>query len=152
MMQKLIVAGGLIVALAIPSALTAGELSRTKIGGWGDPLTPAQSRTSCIGYASGDWPWGGGWKSCNQWKTEWKHMEVEGYLVISGPDKLSDTIKKAATQCALTTVAAAAGTGLATAGAGAAAAIAAAKVAFAACMAASGARVRRSILHQRGYT
>ena len=68
-------------------------------------------------------------------------MEVVGYIVINGPDNLSDAVKQDATKCAITAVAAAAGTGLATAGAGAAAAIAAAKVAFSACLAASGAEI-----------
>jgi hypothetical protein len=50
------------VALAIASTSMAADIARQKIGEWGDPFTPPQSRTSCIGYASGDWPWGVGGK------------------------------------------------------------------------------------------
>ena len=76
--------------IAISATAEAAELSRDKIAQWGDPLTPPQSRTSCIGYASGDWPWGGSWKTCNEWKTEWRHIEVEAFLVVNGPDNVDD--------------------------------------------------------------
>ncbi|MBM3092235.1 hypothetical protein GFB56_15635 [Ensifer sp. T173] len=122
----------------LASGLNAAEVKREKIAQWGDPLTPPQSRTSCIGYASGDWPWGGGWKTCNEWKTEWRHMEVEAFLVVSGPDDLHDAAKKATEECIATTAAAAIGAGFATGGS---AALAAAKVAFPACMATKGQQI-----------
>jgi hypothetical protein len=68
-------------------------------------------------------------------------MEVAGYLVITGPDNINDSVKHAAITCSIAAGVAAAGTGIATAGAGAAAAIAAAKVAFTACMGAQGAQI-----------
>lgn len=104
-----------------------------KIGHWSDPLTPVQSKTECIGYASGDWPWpaNGGWKTCNQWKTSFRHMEVEGYFDFEGPDNLGDDVKKAVSDCALVAVAAGGVIGAITDGAGA---VPAAQTAFLACM------------------
>jgi hypothetical protein len=145
-MQKVVIAiAGLAcvcMALAASSSqIKAAEVARHKIGEWGDPFTPPQSRTSCIGYASGNWPWGGGWKTCNQWKTEWRHMEVEVSILVNGPDNLDASVRQAAVDCALTAFAAAGGVVLGTSGAGTAAALAAAKVAFAACISAKGAQL-----------
>jgi hypothetical protein len=137
-MQRSMFATGIIslTIVAIGSSIgQAAEIKRDKIAQWGDPLTPPQSRTTCIGYASGNWPWGGGWKTCSEWKTEWRHMEVEAHLVISGPSDLGDAAKNAASACALTAIAAGAAAGYASGGT---AAIAAAKVAFTACMGTKG--------------
>lgn len=126
------------VLLLAPLSASAAELARHKIAEWGDPLTPPQSRTECVSYASGNWPWGGGWKTCNGWKTQWRHMEVEYFLVVSGPDDLSGEVKNAAVQCAVTAAAAAVGAGVTTGGS---AALGAAKVAFMACISAKGAEL-----------
>ena len=123
---------------ALQQQAFADELSRQKIGEWGDPLTPPQSRTDCIGYASGKFPWGGGWKTCNQWATHWRHMEVEYFLVLNGPLNLGEEMKNAALQCLVVAAGAAGTTAAATSGAAAPAAVAAAKVAFGACIATKG--------------
>lgn len=114
-----------------PVVATAAVVSRQKIGEWGDPLTPPQSRTSCVKYASGNWPWGGGWKSCVGWKTEWRHMEVEMFLQVDGPSNLSDAAKQAVVECTAVGAAAAVGAGVYSGGT---AALAAGKVAFEACI------------------
>src|SRR6266436_2861323 len=111
-------------------SVEAAQLSRQKIGQWGDPLTPPQSRTSCVNYASGNWSWGGGWKTCVGWKTEWRHMEVEMYLQIDGPSNASEAVRQAVIDCAKVAAAAAVGAGVYTGGS---AALAAGKVAFEAC-------------------
>jgi hypothetical protein len=40
---------------------------------WGGP----QTRTRCIGYASGRWPWGKRWKTCDQWATDLEQHSVD---------------------------------------------------------------------------
>ena len=125
-----------ICAMSQPSM--AAELSKSKLAQWGDPLTPPQSKTECIGYAKGNWPWGGGWKTCNQWATRWRHMEVEYFLVVNGPDDVSAEVKNVVVQCAVVAVGAAGTTVALTDGAAAPAAVAAAKVAFGACLATKG--------------
>ena len=104
-----------------------------KVAEWGDPLTPPQSETECTGYASGDWPWPahGGWKTCNQWTTKWRHMEVEAFLDFNGPDDISTDARNAVGTCALVAAASAGIVAIATDGAATAAA---AQTAFVACL------------------
>lgn len=102
-----------------------------KIAQWGDPTTPPQSRSECNSWASGDWPWGGGWKTCTGWKTEWRHMEVEAFLDFTGPDNLEKDIHKAIVDCAIAAAVGAAVAGVVTDGAGAAAG---AQTAFVTCL------------------
>lgn len=108
-----------------------------KIGEWGDPLTPPQSETECSKWASGDLPFGGGWKTCVGWTTKWRHMEVEAFLDFDGPDDISDDAKNALGTCALVAAAAGGVIGVATDGAATAAA---AQTAFLGCMEAKGAQ------------
>lgn len=111
----------------------AAEINRQKVAQWGDPLTPPQSRTKCVSYASGNWPWPatGGWKTCNGWGTDWRHMEVEAFLVFNGPDNLASDAINATGQCAIVAAGAAGVVGIATSGT---AAVAAAQPAFISCM------------------
>lgn len=103
-------------------------------------MTPPQSRTDCIGYATGEWPWPakGGWKTCNEWRTQWRHIEVEAYLKVTGPDNLGNEIKNAVTQCVAVAAAGAVTAVVVTDGAAVPAALAAAKVTFFACMSTKG--------------
>lgn len=100
-----------------------------EVGEWGDPLTLPQSVTECTGYASGDWPWGGSWKTCNDWTTKWRHMEVEAFLDFNGPDNITNDAKNAVGTCSLVAVASAGVVAVATDGAAAAA-----ETSFIACM------------------
>jgi hypothetical protein len=81
------------------------DLVRTKIAQWGDPLTPPQTRTRCIGYASGKWPWPakGGWKTCNEWATDYKTMQVSAYIKSVSSKQIERAavaaVKKAVTTC-----------------------------------------------------
>lgn len=104
---------------------------KQKIGSWTDPLTPPQSRTECNSWARGDLPFGGEWKTCTGWKTEFRHMEVEAFLAVTGPDNIAEDAKNAAGVCILVGAAAAGVVGAVTDGAGAAAA---AQTAFGGCM------------------
>ena len=123
------------VIIAAPAFSATAEISRQEIGQWGDPFTPPHSRTDCVRYASGKWPWGGrGWKTCVGFRTQWQHMEVKAFLVTDGPDNLGNALRNSINAC-LVTAAAAAGTTVAiTSGVAVPAALAAAKVAFGACL------------------
>ncbi len=113
-------------------------LLKQKIGEWGDPFTVPQSKTECNGWNSGDWPWGGGWKTCVSWGTQWRHMEVEAFLEFYGPDDLTADIHSAINTCLTAAIAAgiaAIPIGVATDGAGC---VAAAMGAFGACIATKG--------------
>lgn len=112
-------------------------ITSQKIGSWTDPLTLPESRTQCNSWASGNWPWPatGGWKTCTGWKTEFRHMEVEAFFDVTGPDNLGDDVKNAAGTCMLVAAAAAGVVGAATDGIGA---VPAAKAAFVGCMKAKG--------------
>lgn len=48
---------------------------------WGGPET----RTRCIGYAWGKWPWGGEWKTCNEWATDLKQHSTD--VIVHCPSK-----------------------------------------------------------------
>ena|SRR5947209_1361605 len=122
-------------AMLAAAPASAAEIARQKIAQWGDPLTPPHTRTSCISYASGNWPWGGGWKTCNGWKTDVQTMQVEAFLVTSGPDDLKQEVMKSVTRCAMIAGVAGAGAGYASGGT---AAVTAAKVAFSACLSREG--------------
>lgn len=76
------------------SALSSGgQYGRKKIAQWGDPLTLPQTRTRCIGEAWGNWPWGGEWRTCNQWATDYRTMQVEVYMNGIGPTDLSEAAR-----------------------------------------------------------
>lgn len=109
----------------------AADISRKKLSQWGDPLTPPQTKTDCVDWASGDWPWGGSWKTCKGWRTQVRSMQVEAFLVVSGPDNLGGEVMNAVKRCTVVAAAAAAGAGYASGGT---AAVAAAKIAFSACL------------------
>jgi hypothetical protein len=92
--------------------VSAADYGRQKIAQWGDPFTPPQTRTRCIRYATGKWPWGGEWKTCIEWATDIKTMQVAVFAKVLGPDNLSEAaasaVQDAAKVCAATAAAAAA--------------------------------------------
>lgn len=55
------------------SASTALDYGRA-LGRWIDPTTAPQSRTDCVQWASGSYPWGGGWRTCTGWRTQFRYM------------------------------------------------------------------------------
>jgi hypothetical protein len=82
-----------------------------------------------------DMPFGKKFKTCSEWKTQWRHMEVQAYLIADGPAGTpSNLVEHAITECSTVAIA----TGLAAAyvppGANIPASIAAAKVAFTGCL------------------
>jgi hypothetical protein len=76
-------------------SLSSGQYGRKKIVQWGDPLTPPQSRTRCVSEAWGKWPWGGEWRTCNGWATDYRTMQVELYMKGVGPVDLVDAVRSA---------------------------------------------------------
>lgn len=116
-------------AMAFSSA-SAAELHRAKFAQWGDPLTPPQSRTDCAKWFKTDHPIHV--KTCVGTRTQWRHIEVQAYVVTDGPANLAGDIQRAIVNCTIIAAGAAAGFGTATVGVGA---LPAAKVAFSACMA-----------------
>ena len=81
--------------LFTPSQLYSAEFGRDKIAQWGDPFTAPQTRTRCVSYAWGSWPWGGGWKTCNGWATDVRTMQVVVYAKTLGPDNLAKEAQSA---------------------------------------------------------
>jgi len=71
-----------------------GQYGMTKIAQWGDPLTPPQTRTRCVSEAWGKWPWGGEWRTCNGWATDYRTMQVEVYMKGLGPADVSAAAKE----------------------------------------------------------
>jgi hypothetical protein len=114
----------------IPTSAQAKEIYSKKFGQIGDPLTPPQTRTKCVSHASGTWPWGEKWKTCKGWKTQARTMQVEYFLVASGPD-LDRRVNGAVKRCTRLAAVSAAAAGYATGGT---AALTAAKVTFTACL------------------
>jgi hypothetical protein len=97
--------------------LTAPAHLEYYLTAWNDPLTPPHTTTTCIGYASGHWPWCDNWKTCNQWATQCQFMRNEAYLVIdaTSPDNLKaivdQCLQKSACAAALAGVVAVIATG-----------------------------------------
>lgn len=132
----------LLAGLTHLAPANAAEFGRQKVAQWGDPLTPPHTRTRCIGYASGTWPWGGGWKTCNQWATDTRTMQVYVWSKSLGPDNLNavaaaaveSTAKVCAGSAGIAAAGAIAGTPSPEVAARLAAGYAAATAAFSACV------------------
>ncbi len=99
--------------LTVPTTSIASQatvkLAEKTVMTWGGPET----RTRCIGYASGKWPWPakGGWKTCNEWATDLKQHRL--YLEMYGPqDMEKGRLPAIKDSCLVAAVA----TGVATAG------------------------------------
>lgn len=77
-----------VVAAVAASAILLNPLSASaavnvekKIGQFGSPV---EWRLECVKWASGNWPWGGGWKTCIGHKYEM--LQHEFFVTASGPD------------------------------------------------------------------
>ena len=79
--------------------LSNGDIVNKQIASWTDPFTLPQIRGRCVKWASGRWPWGGGWKTCVGAAVDHKVMMVTANLVITGPGNLADAAKKAVVNC-----------------------------------------------------
>ena len=85
-----------------PTGAHAAEYGQTLVIEWPDPFTPPQTRTRCVSEARGDWPWGGEWKTCSGWATDFKFMHVQIYSKAIGPDALGQVAKAAVESIART--------------------------------------------------
>ena len=120
---------------------SAHVLYERVIAVYDDPLTPPKTKADCIGYAWGDLPFGGQWKTCNEWALRCIKMRREVYMTVHtvGIDsatvqqKVSDCLKAAAVIGAGTAVAEVLFGAGATGGSGA---VATFKTTLAACLAA----------------
>ena len=80
------------------------------LGRWIDPTTPPHSRTECVQWASGNYPWGGSWKTCTGWKTQFQYMYTNLRTQISTgslqdiDQKLDECLNTAAVAGALSAV------------------------------------------------
>lgn len=102
------------LALPLSFAASAEDFGRQKLAQWGDPFTPPQTRTRCVSEAWGNWPWGGGWRTCNGWATDTRTMQVSVYIKSIGPDNVGQAAKdavNAAVKVCTTVAAGAAGAG-----------------------------------------
>ncbi len=108
------------------SLASAASVHRERIAKWPDITTLPQSRATCVKWAKGKWPWGGGWKVCVGHKVQWKHMECELFVVAERPEITAEEVR-AALRTSAVAVAVAMLTGAAATGG---AAFAAAKEAF----------------------
>ena len=90
-----------------------------------------EPRLACVKWASGNWPWGGGWKTCIGHKAEF--LQHDFHLVVEGPPP-EGAIRQVLEEAVAVAAAAAIGTGLAVPSpepaSRVAAGLAAAKVAF----------------------
>lgn len=124
--NALIAAGALMTASL--SAASAAVNVEQKIGQFGSPV---ELRTTCVKWASGKWPWGGGWKTCIGHKYDM--LQHEFFVIASGPD-LDEAAGRIVQEALGVAVAAAVGVGLLTPSpepmARVGAALAAAKTAF----------------------
>lgn len=134
----------ILAALLVMSSLGASAVATTaqaalivdkKIAQFG--LEP---RVKCVKWASGKWPWGGGWKTCIGHKTEF--LQHKFHLVVDGPNPEA-AARRLLEEAAAVAVSAAVGTGIATPSpepaARIAAAVTAAKTAFVGYLGARGA-------------
>lgn len=95
-----------------PATTSAAAVVEFVLADFLDPLN-RQSRTECVDWASGHWPWCEWWKTCKGWKTEWRCIRHQFVLVATGPDEaairtaVEDCLKTAAVAGALSAVVAA---------------------------------------------
>lgn len=134
-MFKSIIGAGAAILLATSSAFAAPV--ERKLAQFGNPL---EVRTTCVKWASGKWPWGGGWKTCIGHKYEMLQHEI--YLVVSGPENLEEGVRQVLQEAAGAAIVAGVGAFAASPSpepfTRAAAGLAAAKSAFVAYLAARG--------------
>ena len=140
--NELPVAGAVTMA-----AHASGILYNKKLVQWTDPFTPPETRTRCIKYASGNWPWParGGWKTCVGWATDFRTMQISAYLRVTGPTNIQASAQRAVQTCAdaaaISAIAAFVGTPSPEIGARAAAAYATIWPVFVGCIKTAGAAI-----------
>jgi hypothetical protein len=122
--------------LFTPLSASAAINAEKKIGQFGSPV---EWRLECVKWASGKWPWGGGWKTCVGHKYE--ILQHEFFVTANGPD-LDQAANQVVQEALGVAVSAAVGVGLLTPSpepmARVAVAIGAAKTAFIGYLAARG--------------
>lgn len=96
---KTVLLAGAALAIAAPSA-RAEDFYTRKLAQWGDPFTPPQTRVRCAKWASGSWPWGGGWKTCIGHAVDTKTMQCEVFAKVPNLSGLPAQAEKAARQVA----------------------------------------------------
>lgn len=93
-----------------PKITNSSAFFARSLGRWIDPTTPPQSRTECVQWATGSYPWGGGWKTCTGWKTQFRYMytHLRTQISTSSPQdissKLDECLNTAAVAGALSAV------------------------------------------------
>lgn len=91
-----------LTALALAIGLSASAnaaLYERKILHFNGP----ESRTECVQWASGNWPWGGGWKTCSGHK--YQFLNHEFFLVADGP-QAEEAVKRVVQEAAVAALAA----------------------------------------------
>lgn len=135
-LKALIAAVAATSILLAPLSASAAINVEKKIGQFGSPV---EWRLECAKWASGKWPWGGGWKTCIGHKYEM--LQHEFFVTANGPD-LDQAAGQVVQEALGVAVSAAVGVGLLTPSpepmARVAAALAAAKTAFVGYLAARG--------------
>jgi hypothetical protein len=116
-----------------PSIDKAINVYNRVLARWRDPLTLPHTRSQCVKWASGNWPWGGGWKTCIGWKTQFQWLDNTLTLIISTEAFGLAEIQKASNDCLATGAVAAALTAYVTSSG--ATAIATFKEVFVSCLA-----------------
>jgi hypothetical protein len=107
--RKAVMGSMMLTLLVIVSKSASAALDiEKKIGEFGSPV---EWRTECVKWASGNWPWGGGWKTCVGHK--YQNLQHSFILVAKGPnaDQAAAQVLQEAIGAA---VAAAVGTGILT--------------------------------------
>ncbi|MER8556528.1 hypothetical protein NKH69_19780 [Mesorhizobium sp. M0976] len=103
--------GGMFLSSTPPAYVkTTNLVYERRLGSWTDPLTLPHSRAVCVKWAKGNWPWGGSWKTCVGWKTQFQFMQVTLNLRVSVeyPDITLESIRNASNECLATGAVAAA--------------------------------------------
>jgi hypothetical protein len=133
--------------VCVSSTAVAQDFHKQKLAQWGDPFTPVQTRTRCIGEAWGHIPLvSENWRSCNEWATDTSSMQCEVTLRVptvaslpAAAQSAAQTVAKTCSGVALATGAAVfTGTPSPELSARVAAALATLKPAFVSCVSSEG--------------
>lgn len=81
-----------------PPVIPSVSYTRT-LASWVDPFTLPHTRSACVKYASGSWPWGGGWKTCIGWATQFQWLHNTLYLNVSTRGLNLQSLQSEVNQC-----------------------------------------------------
>jgi hypothetical protein len=81
-----------------PIVIPATSYTKT-LASWIDPFTMPHTRMGCVKWASGSWPWGGGWKTCIGWKTQFQWLHNTLYLKVSSRGLSFQSLQAEVNQC-----------------------------------------------------